>query len=363
MPTRPAASPGGILGTGSYQVEVRERGGGHLVGVLAHSTLRWSRGLDDMSSADVVCAPVDEFVVRPGQIVDALAALEEWEHELWVFRDTDRDPVWLGPITPAPVYTEAGATVYAKDLFAWLERRFQPLNRAFASTDLSTVFRTYLEDALAVENSMGIRLRITPSGISGARSVQSSSFPRTADLLRELGRVGVDWTMVGRVLVAGGIEVPTPDLPTLVDDVLLDPQLSSIAAASRVVVVGGSLNPSSAPPQGVAEVAGSPKGLVEVLFNEPLMLDQISVDNAAASRLDFLGSGAAFLSATLDPSAPVDFSTLVPGAKCHVQLLRLAKQIDQEMRLLAVDVSHEVTDQGETEKVRATFSPIGTVAA
>lgn len=349
------------LGTGTYQVEVRERGTEKLVGLLAHSRLSWSRGLDDMSSAEVVVAPVDEYQVRQGVTVDVLAEIDEWEHELWIWRDSDREPVWLGPLTPPPTFVEGAATVRARDLFAWFERRFQPRDHQFTDTDLSAIFGIYAEDTLALENSMGMRLRTSDSGILGTRSVSAVTYPRTADLLRELGRVGVDFTMLRRTLIVGGIEISTPDLPTLVDDLLLNPQVDPVPRASRVVVIGGSVVPGAALPIGVAEDVDSPIGLVEVQYPEPLILDQASLDQAAQTRLDFLNSGAVLLTATLHPDSPVDFDTLVPGAHCHVQLLRLARPIDTEMRLVALDVTHDVADT-ETESVVATFSPLGSVA-
>ncbi len=351
-----------VLGTGGYQLEVRERGTERLVGLLHHSRLSFSRALDDMSSAEAVVAPVDEYQVRQRQLVDTIAALEEWQHELWVWRDTDRQPVWLGPLTPPPTFVEGQAAVRARDLFAWLERRFQPTDRSFTQTDLSSIFRQYAADALGVENSMRMELRTSLSGVRGDRSVLAAAFPRTADLLRELGRVGVDFTVLRRTLIAGGIEIATPDLPTLVDDLLLNPTISPVPAASRVVVIGGQRDFGAAPPIGIAEDADSPRGLVEVQYTEPLVLDQHSADQAARTRLDFFNSGAVLLSAQLHPTAPVDFDTLVPGARCHVQLLRLAKPIDAEMRLLSVDVVHEVGNQGDTETVNVTFSPLGSVA-
>jgi hypothetical protein len=345
---------GRILGIGEYQVEVRTRGGGTLVGMLDYSRLSWGRNLDDMSSADATAHPIagDEI----GRRVDALAVVREWEHELVIFRNGEE--VWLGPITPPPVYTVDQTTVSARDVFAWLEKRRLPVDRSDVDADLGEVFGQYLADVLAVENSMGMLTDGGASGVTGSREVLAASQTRAADALRELGRTGVDWTVIGRTLRYGGPEFSGVDLGTLIDDHLLSPVASPLPGSSRVVVVGTSS--SGTPPVGVATDPSSPMGLVEVVVSEPSLLTDAACEQAAQTRLDLLGSGAVSLTARLDPSAPVDFTTLIPGARAHVQLLRLAIPIEMEMRLLSVAVTHEVGDQGEEEAVVVTFTPLGT---
>lgn len=365
-PEPPGPGPGGgggsgggslkgrILGIGRHRVEVRTRGGGRTLGVLQHSRLSWTRQLDEVSSAEVTAAK--------GSDIDPLASLREWQHELLIYRDEDPEPVWLGPCTPPPTFGVEAATVSARDLFAWLERRVQPTDRAFTHADLADVFAAYVRDVLAVENSMGMTLSVTPSDVTGDRAVTAASLTRCADALRELARTGVDWTVIGRRLLVGGVEIPTPDIPTLVDEHFLNPVVTPLGGASKVYVRGGSADFSAVVPVGVAADVGSPLGLVETVADEPGILDQISADRAAATRLDLFGDDPKTLRATLDPSAPVDFTTLVPGAHAYVKLADHTSPIDGPMRLLSVTVTHEVGDSGETETVEVVFTPVGTVA-
>lgn len=340
---------GRILGIGEYQVEVRGRGGSPLVGMLDYSHLAWGRALDDVSGTEVTARPLagDEI----GRRVDALAVMREWEHELVIFRNGQE--VWLGPITPPPVYTVEATQVSARDVFAWLERRRLTADHTDVDADLGVVFGSYVADALAAENSMGMLVDGAESGVTGSRSVTAASQTRAADALRELGRTGVDWTVIGRTLRFGGPEFAGVHLGTLIDEHLLSPVASPLPGASRVVVTG-------AVPVGVATDLASSMGLVEVVVSEPALLTDEACAQAAQTRLDLLGSGAVSLTARLDPSAPVDFTTLIPGARAHVQVTRLAIPIEMEMRLLSVAVSHDVSDQGEEEAVIVTFTPLGT---
>lgn len=345
---------GRILGTGTYQLEIRTRGGADLVGVLDYSRLAWGRALDDMSSAETTVRPFGRD--STGVAVDAMSVAAEWEHELYVFRSGEL--VWLGPLTPPPIYTLGENQVSARDVFAWMEKRRLPVDHTYEDADLGDVFGALVADVLGVENSMGVLTSGGSSGVEGDRAYTEAENMRAADALRELGRTGVDWTVVGRTLRWGGPEFTGVHLGTLVDEHFLSPVASPLPGASRVVVIGSSLTGDA--PVGVATDLTSAMGLVEVVVSEPALTTEAACGQAAQTRLDLLSSGAATFTATLDASAPVDFSVLVPGARANVQLLDIAKPIVAEMRLLSVAVSHEVGDQGETEQVVVTFTPLGT---
>lgn len=347
---------GRILGTGTYQLEVRTRGGADLIGVLDYSRLSFGRSLDDMSSAEVTVRPFGRDAL--GQAVDALSTASEWEHELLVFRDNEL--VWLGPLTPPPIYSLGDNQVSARDVFAWMEKRRLPVDRTYVDADLGDVFGVLVADVLAVENTMGVLTSGGESGVTGDRAYAAAAHQRVADALRELGRTGVDWSVTGRTLRWGGPEFAGVHLGTLIDEHFLSPVASPLPGASRVVVVGSAGGFMGAVPVGVATDESSPMGLVELVVSEPSLTTGAACEQAAQTRLDLLSSGAATITATLDVSAPADFSVLIPGARANVQLLNIAKPIVAEMRLLSVAVSHDVGDGGETEQVVVTFTPLGT---
>lgn len=346
----------GTLGCGSHRAFIQTRGGSSVLVELPWETLSYSRKLDEISDASV---SIGQAGFSDEECCWALSTLQAWEHELSIWRDDEE--VWVG-VVGDPTYTNNGTTIPARDLFAWFERRFLPADRTFRATDLGTIFSTLAGDVLAVENSMTITVNVSGVGVIGDRDVFSADRPRAADTLRELTRSAIDWTMLLRELKGGGEEVPTGDLGTFINDNLIDASLvirGSLAATS-VAVIGSSSGTAHNPIVGTAGVGvDADLGLVQSAFSESEILDANSASYAAEAHYEQLRIPPLYLDATLDPDTGVDFGNLVPGARVDVVADVGCKAVNQSFRLLAVSVSGNVSDQGETEIVKVTLVPEG----
>lgn len=341
----------GQLGCGRHQVLLAERGGDPII-ELPYESLRWGRRLDDMSDASITVPTVG---LSDEECCWAISIMQAWEHELVIHRDGTL--VWAGPLAE-PSFTMDSATVPARDLFAWMERRVLPVDRAFDLVDLGTIFQTYVDDVLAVENSMGLIVAASTVGVIGSRSVLATELRRAADELRELARSGIDWTMVGRTMQVGGEEVPVSTLPPITADLLTDVKATvrGLSAATHVFVVGSAGADAGEPIVGEAGGTDATFGLLQSVFSESSIEDSNSARYAAINHLDLLELPPLYIEGDLDPSVAIGIDELIPGALVDVVMDVGCRRVDETFRLLTVDVSDGVG--GET--VHVSFAPAGT---
>jgi hypothetical protein len=358
VPTRRPGAVAGILGCGSYQAFIQPRGGGRPIGELQWQSLSFGRALDEMTTATLT---VGATGLANQECCWALAQARPWEHELSIHRDGEE--VWVG-VWARPIYGLDQVRVTCRDLFQWLERRLLPRDRTFVNHDLGIIFGRYALDALSRDDSPNITVTSGICGVLGDRSVAASARRFAADEMRELSRTGVDFTMLVRELLVGGVEVPTPELPTLVDGMLDGPQLApdGLAGASEVVVTGARRENSDEPYVGVAGGVDTRIGLVQQVVAEPSIRDNLSCIKAARTRLDLWDSGAPeILSGDLEPHVPVPFAHLVPGARWPAQMQLACRFTDEEYRLLSVGVQASTSDAGASEQITVVLEPLGSV--
>lgn len=354
------------LGCGTWTAAIMCRGGGEIE-LLPFSSLRLGRRLDDMSDASLTLLQTKLHSFAPAEqarCCGLLNTIEPWEHELGLWRDgepTNSDPAWCGPITKL-TWGIDHLVITARDLFQWFERRLLERDHTFTGVDLATIFKTYAVDAMHRDPSPHPDLSmITPTGITGDRAVLARAGRRAADEMRELARSGLDFTMIGRTMVAGGTVIPTADLGILGTDDFDDHELSvdGLQTETEAVVIGAPLNVIGGTVRAAAGGIDADRGLVQGADTESTILDVASAQALADSRLALLGTTPTFFKGRLLPTAPVGFEQLIPGATVDLRVQVMCRDVIGDHRLMDVDVS--VNDKGE-EDVLVTFSSIGTLA-
>lgn len=352
------------LGCGDWRAYLQCRGGGVLT-ELPFSSLSMGRRLDEVSDASVTVTG-KAMALWPAAERDRcseyLGLINPWEHELALWRDNEE--AWVGPVL-TPEWGVDEIVVPARDLAQWFERRLLERDRAFTATDLATIFHRYYVDALTRDPTPNIDMTYSATGILGGRSVVAGSYRRAADEMRELARSGLDFTMVGRSMLVGGLEVPTPAIgPFLVEHFAAPgPRrvLDGVDAGSETVVVGKSSSVTGAPLVGVAGGIDPAMGLLQDVTSETSIEDQTSIDAAAETRHDLLATAPEFVTGALIAEAPVDFAELVPGARSDLRLALFALDVVGIYRLQDVAVSVSVSGDTVTESVGVRFVTLGTV--
>lgn len=360
------------LGCGVYEAAIYERGGQRIVGYVPWSSLDWERLLDDTSSASLSLTGVSGY---GPECCDVFGVAMPWEHELHVFRDTRR--CWSGPIVRMEVDSDT-VELEARDLSAWWDKRRIHRNHNFSGhpysdpvggefVDLSTMFEIYALDAMAPDNSPGLCVDVTPTGTLAERNVLASQHVRAGQILRELARAGIDWTLVDRLVVAGGLVLSVDPLPTLTDDhfrepprIIIDGLKQENDAGVRGAGVGkrgDTLWASSRDGDSIGRC-----GLLEGDTTESGLEDIQLVRLAAQSRRDALKDAVATIEqGVLDDGIGVRIEDLIPGALAPVRLNRTCKLVSGTYRLARVSVSAVASSEGGSESVTIVLQPEGTL--
>lgn len=355
------------IGCGRHRVVLQTRGGGTQIAEIPYETLTYSRVVDEISDAEVVVGGDSlpqqeraEAIARCGEVLDQA---NPWEHEIAIYRDEDdRDEwyeAWVGVVLE-PDVGEEKATIRARGLFQWFERRRLPTDRNLANTDLAQIFNLFALDALNQDDSPNIVIAPTNAGVTGDRKIFAHDSRRSADELRELSRSGVDWTEFGRVILIGGEEVPTDALARLDGATLRSVRRvrRGLEAGTETTVVGAGGGEETAPIFARAGGTDPDLGLVQRVDQEQGILDTTSAQQAADTRQAFLDTGIpTYVTGTLTEDAPFSHQDLLPGSR--VELAIPWPRVVGDFRLRRVDV----LDDAEGETIDVEFVPLGTVTA
>lgn len=347
---------GKILGCGIPSVYITTVGGGTRLAEVKAKNVTWGRSLDEISQARVVAAA--------GQDAECTAVLNEldgFRYEMNVYRDATEE--WVGPVTE-PSYTRDETTIEARDLFQWFERRILPVDRSFVDTDLSIIAAQYMVDALAIDESPNISFTVNPCGVMGTRQVLGITYRRCADEVRELARGGFDFTAVGRRILCGGKEVSSPRLPTLTEDVfeIQNFRKAGLQMANDVYVLGAV--PSGVQTPLVGHAGGPPDfPVVQITVQEPSILDIPSANAAAETRLEFWRSAPEYITGRFYETVPVGIEDLVPGVITRIRQQVGFRYVDADYRLMQMQVSVDVGNDGVKETVGAVWQPLGSTDA
>jgi hypothetical protein len=307
------------------------------------------RELDDVSQAS---ARIELAVAQLAGCCQLLADVFPWEHELQLMRDGQE--VWAGPVT-ATSFSPNSIVVEASDLFVWFERRL--LDEGFdMEDDLAAIFEQTVKAALRRDESPNVSISTADTGVFGRRIVENDGLQRAADLLRELSRTAVDFTVVGRQILVGGTDLAVGVPLVLTEEDFEDNVTVSFPGmdlASEVKVYGASSE--------LAQTAGGVNptvGLVQLVEQEPDIEDNASLFAAAEGRLELLSDRPFAVSGTLKPSASVPFRALVPGSRFDLRLTLGCLTFWRDARLHSVSV--DVDDDG-SEQISVDFAPLGSV--
>lgn len=340
------------FGDGTWQAYITERGGSPVLIDAQLSSGSVSNAVNGSGSGSIEVAATGE----PGSMnCEVLGRVEPWRHELLLTRDND--VAFVGPVSNVQV-SQAGGKIDANDLFSWFDVRF--LEEPFhASGDISTVFKALFDVALALEPSINLSLSTRATGVYAERDLLGDEFQRAGDVMRELARTGLDFTMVGRTLLAGGAEVFETTTPLILhDEGVLGAEVTRTGAdfATDVAVIGTNEELGGIPFIGRAQRSTSVYGLVQRSYTELTIADTTSADANALSRLESMQPVPLRVKATLSREAAFEFSDLIPGRRVQVYLDRAAGCIEvmQEMRVQQVDISF-----GASEEVAVDLVPLG----
>jgi hypothetical protein len=325
------------------------------------TTLEWGRVLDDTSEASVTVA--GSFATGENRC-KSLAGVYPWEHEVALYRDTYR--VWSGPIVSVQNPGGGVVTLKAMDLSRWLDERFIHTDHDYPApgSDVAVIFRDYVEDAMLPDNTPGLSVSVQPTGVVGVRSVKASEYQVAGAAIRELARTGIDWTMLDRVMYAGGQTVPQTTVLTLLDTHLATPPTvtrDGLSQLNRIVVAGSGIAVDGPSVIGEASDPASEAldGLLEGYASESEIGDVPSATAAAQTRLDLVSDTPTLLSSVdLDQTAPFSQTDLIAGILVDLRLTEtdLGPVIDR-YRIASIKAS---ADSSGAETVTLNFQPKGT---
>lgn len=343
---------GSCFGQGSWTVQVAARGG---------SPVSFEPEFANLSFSKVLNASGDGRIDVPGDLMgsccEMLRSVEPYKDELVAYRDGDL--AYVGPVTGLSV--GASAQVGSADLFSWFDLRF--LEQDFhADGDVASIFRAVFDVAYALDTSPNIAISTRDTGVDAVREFRGVEFRRAADVMRELARTGLDFTMDGRRLLAGGAEVFLDAQPLILHDegvVSATVSRDASAFATDVAVFGATAETGGVPVTGRATRSQGRYGLVQRSFTELLIEDDTSADANALARLEAMQPAPLRVRAVLSPEAAFGFGDLIPGRRVDVRLFAVTCiEVGQMMRLQQVNVS-----VGETEEVSVDLIPIGVSGA
>lgn len=312
------------------------------------------RVLDDFSIATLNLGEI-------GSCCKDIEGLVPWAYRINIYVDGQR--IWTGPVVG--LSTEGGVvTIEAADLMVWLTRRLARYDRTFTDVDLSEIFNQIVDDAMAVDNYPGLYPTATPTGILGTREYLSSKLEYAYDVVQELARTGIDYTMVDDVMVAGSFVIPTPPIAYITENALTSLPAISVDGRnqSNVEWVGSQGGEEGFSLLGTFSSVDAFYGVLENSSVEDRILDQASIDQAAKTRWDLhhdpqvIGSSLA-----LSPSAPLTREMLVPGAVVACAITETCIPLVGEYRLVSVEFSAEASTEGFREGVTVGIEPVGTV--
>lgn len=320
------------FGSGTYVAQITERGGGSVLWELSTPSISLSRVLNGTGQARVTTHPTD----RQGW-KDALREAESWRHELVIYRD--RELAFVGPIIPKSSSGEFGAN----DLFAWMDVRFIEEDFHFDG-DAADCFDALFHAGYDKEPSPNINITAHGVGVPVVRDYKAVEFRKCGDVMRELARTKVDYTVIGRQILAGRSEEFVSTTPLILhNEGCKEPPEVNFEGdnlATDVAVFGSSEEQGGIPFTGRATRSVDVYGLVQRSFTELNIKDQPSADANALSRLENVQPAPLRVRARLSAQAGFEFKDLVPGRLMDCRLRDDATGIEvmEVMRLQQVDV-------------------------
>lgn len=350
------------LGCGSYQCFITRRGGSPVVLEVAFSQIGIQKVIDNAGTCTVSLPEVSGS--SGAACCEVVEKTDTWRDELIVYRD--RDIAFVGPVT---LVDGENNTLVARDLFHWTEKRFIEEDLHYWG-DVAHTFREVFLKAMEKDTSPNIEdVIVHPTGVDSIRDYKGQDVLRAADLLRELARTAVDFTMVERTLYVGGKEVFAPEsvpgTPLLLpDQAVLKAGVvkDGDAFATDVAVFAGSGEGGrggksrSVPLVGRATRQTDVYGLVQAVATELLISDLESANQNALSRLESMQPAPLRAHVVFSPDAPFEFKDIIPGRRVDSRL-SATSCIDVIDMIRLANVNITATEEGET--IEGDLIPLG----
>lgn len=354
--------------------------------------ITWERVLDDYSEARVRFRPNsgDDCCGKLKPIYDSAGNMIQpgvwvWAHELALYRDGEL--VWQGPIFSIdelvlPDESTDHIQIVARDFLGWLDRRTIHddlyLNGSGQTYDLSYIAERIIRSGLK-HDDLGLLeyLTIIPSNRKRKWSVRHWE-ARAGEELRELARLGLDFTCVGRRIVVKGPKYEGEATPVLrTRDFLSGVEIRMVGAEAATAGIAVGATPDPDPddpdpppiedvppfkrywPKEGPEAAVDPFfGLIENWTRSESVKDVGYLDWIASQRVAEgyppphtlsvpAGSG-------LSPEAPVSIHQLVPGMYFTILVQGMCRSLAQHMRLSQVRTTWR---EQRPEEVGVAFIP------
>lgn len=343
-----------MLGCGSYQVIAQPRGDGSLIGVVPWTQITWERVIDDTSQTKVT------LDLQNPACCELLSVLRPWQHELAIYRDGVE--IWVGPVYTIAQPPERSEIV-GRDLTAWWDRRLIHEDHVYSNADLSTIFEDVSNDAMLPDNSPGLSVSATPCGVTATTTYLAAQHLVAGQTLRDIANIGVDFTALRRVILAGGTTVPSDPVGTLFDSHFQtppQPSLDGSAQHNSLVVRGSGGGAAGDTISGAAsdDAAAELAGLLEDVVTITTITDNVTARAAARTRVELQKEVVLIDQCVLAPTAPVTVEQLIAGAVVALKLANTCIPVDDSYRIQKVSGSISSTDG--IEQITLAVEPVGT---
>lgn len=321
------------VGCGTHQAVIVDRDGATVSGAHVLTSVRWSRILDEVSSARVVINP-------DGDCCEQLGKVRSWRHRLAIWRNGQ--PVWQGPII-RPVWSRGQLEISAMDVLAWLDLRVPHQDMWFTGSDLTDIAATLIEDGFAPDDPGHIVQIIGRSGVTGGRRY-TQCIGQTGDHLRDLAETGLDYTAVGSTILLLP-ETHTRSVGRLTDADFPDGLVvgeDGAALATRWIVAGAD-DEDTEGHDAIGDAGGIDPyyGLLERYVEQTSITDSASALAAARSKARASVPAPLFIDSqqvTLAAEAAVDVPRLVPGWCVDVTTATTCRPVTQRLKIAGVTV-------------------------
>lgn len=336
-----------VLGCGTWTAQVVGRGGSPLRFEFPFST---GSATLVANNAGRVRISIPDF---PSQLWSKFAS---WRDELNLYRDEDLS--YAGPIIQRG-WKGGIAELLSQDLSIWMDRRF--LEEDFhGDGDAAEIYQSLWTIGYEKDISPNMEISTRNTGIRVVRDFEGKEFRNIGSSLKELARTALDYTMVGRKLLAGGVEIFLSDTPLIVhDDGCLDVEIDENGTdfATDVAVFGSTGTTGGSPVSGRATRATSEYGLLQKSYTELTIKDTPSADANALSRLEAVHPVPLRIKTSFSQQASFKFKDLIPSRRGDLRLKDALDGIEvvDTMRLQQVDVN---MNDGE-EQVVGSWIPLG----
>lgn len=348
-----------MFGSGEWTVQLVGRGGSPIRAEVPFASLSRRKVLNTFGTATI---QLDVSGESRSICCEAFNAVEPWRDEVLLWRDGVLD--YAGPILTMDISAEGGS-ITSNDLFHWMDVRSIDED-FFGSGDLADVFSRIFAFGYDKDTSPNIDITTRQCGVKGVRRFDGEQFTRCADAMREIARTALDFTVIGRRILAGGAEVFLNDSPLLIHDdgvISVGANKDGKSFASDVAVFGGTSFREDDQESRVVHATGRAVsgveryGLVQRSFTELYIKDGASADANADARLKSVQPLPLSLRVEIGPNAAFEFGDLIPGRLADVRLTEAAgcAEVMQEMRVTDIDIT--VDESGES--VPATLAPVG----